>query len=349
MVVRLVAALLALTLVGGCGFSLQNAPTGRDVDGDSYRITAHFDDVTGLPVGGKVRLGAADVGRVHSLRAEDFVALVDINMRSDVELPQGTRAELELSTALGDQFIALKVPDDHGDEMIRPGGTIPLSDTHKGPDIEDTMAQFANVLHNSGIDQARTIVTELNTMLDGREGKARELLGRADTILESLTNRIDDFNATLAAVNELGETVNANTDMLEEALVTIGPAIDVLREQQGNFDALLESVGELSTEVNRAIDKTEDTLASQLRKLGPIVDALADADADIGETLSLFNTFQPLFNRAVPGDYVNLYGLANVPDSVIGVLEGGPEWLGGGGGSTSGEAAVEELLKGMTR
>lgn len=315
-------------LLGGCGFSLQNAPNGRSVDGPSYQIVAEFTDVSGLPIGGKVRIGPATVGRVYKVHAEDFVAHVTINMRQDVKLPTDTRAGLELSTALGDQFIALKPPKGSPGPFLGDGGRIPLAGTVRGPDIEDTMAVLGNVLNNSGIEQARTIVTELNTMLDGREGRARALLGRADKVLGSLEARMDDFNATLRSVNKLGKSVNANRKLLERALVKIRPAIDVLRGEQGNFDKLAGSVDQLSTTVNGALGKTKSTITRQLRQLGPIVDELAAVDAELHSTLTNFPRFSKLFARATPGDYVNLDGIANVPKSVEGTLTGLDDFLG---------------------
>lgn len=347
---RVCALAAASALLGGCGFSLQNAPTGRTVDGPSYQITAEFTDVSGLPIGGKVRIGPATVGRVESKTAKEFTAHVVINMREDVQLPKGTKAGLELSTALGDEFVALKLPAEPGGDMIGPGGRIPLSDTIKGPDIEDTMALFGNVLNNSGIEHTRTIITELNIMLGGREHKARQLLNRAEEVLDSIERRTGQFNSTLASVNKLGKTVADNRELLANALVKIRPAIDVLREQQENFDGLMAGVGELSTEVNKALGKTQSTLKDQLIKLGPIVDALAGADADLGVTLQKFQTFQQLFSRATPGDYLNLDGIANVPDSVLGVLGGLPDYIGGGSlPAGSGAAAVEQLMVSGTR
>lgn len=340
----LLAAFAGVLLLSGCGFSLQNSDIGRTVDGPSYDLVVEFSDVSGLPLGGKVRLGPTTVGRVYSVETKDFVALVTVKMRDDVRLPKGTKAGLELSTALGDQFIALKAPSKPGAEMIEPGGRIALTDTLRGPDIEDTMALLGSVLNNSGIDQARVIVTELNTMLDGREEKARALLGRADRVLDALEQRTGDFNATLRSINQLTQTVTRNRKTLEEGLIKIKPAMDLLAGQQGDFTKLLRSVSTLSTEVDGALQKSQASLRRTLVKLGPIVEALAAVDGELGDTLHKFAIFSKLFQRAAPGDYVNLDGTANIPDSITGVLEGGQDQLGdlldnlplSGGGSTEG-------------
>lgn len=325
---RAFLALLAVLLLGGCGFSLQNAPNGRNVDGPSYTITAEFTDVSGLPIGGKVRIGPATVGRVYEVSTKDFVAHVTIKMREDVKLPVTTKAGLELSTALGDQFVALKLPKTEGGPYIGDGGRIPLKQTIRGPDIEDTMALLGTVLNNSGIEQARTIVTELNTMLGGRESKARALLGRADQVLDSLERRSDDFTTTLQAVNKLGKTVTANRELLEEGLRKIKPAIDVLNSQRSKFVKLMDNVDALADDVNSALRQTKATMRKQLTQLGPIVEELAAVDGELKSVLKNMPRFSQVFRRASPGDYLNLVGIANVPDSLEGSLTGLDDFLG---------------------
>lgn len=351
--IKFAAALVAALSLSGCGFSLQNAPVGKSVDGDSYKLTAEFVDVAGLPLGGKVRLGPATVGRVESFEAKDFVAVVTLDMRSDVKLPKGTKAGLELSTALGDQFIALKVPKGSTGPYLREGDRIPLTDTIRGPDIEDNMALLGNVLNNSGLEQARVIVTEMNTMLDGRQDKARALLGRADEVLASLDKRTDEFNSTLRAVDKLGRTINANQAVLEQAMKEIAPALDVLRGQQGNFNTLLDGVGRLSADVGTAMRKTKTQLVSTLTKIGPVLDDLAGVDRDLGVLTAKLPRFSALMQRAIPGDYMNLHGVINVQDSIPGVLAPGGG-SGAAGRSTldepvSGSRAVGALLRGGTR
>lgn len=221
LLVRITAILGALLLASGCGISLQNAPVGTDVDGPSYEIVAEFDDITGMERGGRVQLGPATVGRVAGMVVEDYTARVTLRIRQDIDLPVGTEAEVALTTALGDPFIALSVPEEHDGELLDHGDTIAEEHTERGVEVEDSLALLANLLNNSGIQQARTIITETNTMLEGREGTARDLLDRTEEVLASLDERSDEFNQTLAALNTLGETVADNTELLSEALTEI--------------------------------------------------------------------------------------------------------------------------------
>lgn len=351
-VLRSTALAAAGLMLSGCGLALQNAPNGRDVDGPSYELVVEFTDVAGLPTGGKVRLGPAAVGRVVSMEAKDFHAEVLLRIREDVVLPKGTTAGLELSTALGDQFVALKVPAGGGGAPLRDGDRITLAETVRGPDIEDSMALMAQVLNNSGIAQARTIVTELNTMLVGREDKARALLSRADKVLASLEDRTGEFNRTLVAVNTLGKTVNANTGVLEQALKEIRPAVDVLASEQRNFDSLVSGVSRLSSDVDDALRKSRSALTSSLVKLGPVLENLERIDRDLGGMLTSFQRFQPLFLRAIPGDYLQLDAKLHATDSVTGILGNLDQYnpLGGGSSPSARDAdALDRLLRGGVR
>ncbi|MDV6013757.1 MlaD family protein [Haloechinothrix sp. LS1_15] len=343
---RIIAVVGAAAMLSGCGISLQNSPFGTGVDGPSYEVTVEFGDVAGLVRGGQVRIGPATVGRVADMRAEDFTAHVTLRIREDVELPEATEAGIEMSTALGDPYIALEVPEQHGEVMLGDGDTIPREQTRHGPEVEDSMAMLANLLTGSGIEQARTIITETNSMLSGRQDTARELLTRTEQVLASLDERSEEINRTLAAVNTLGSTVTDNSDLLAEAMTEIRPAIDVLVDEQENFDELLAKVQVLAVDVQHAIDATEEHLVDQLVKMDPLLDEFTTIDRHVEQLLTAFQEFQPLFNAAVPGDYLNLDASFHVSDSLAGVVEGFDEFmpLGGGSGPAASSAGMEETL-----
>lgn len=321
-----VASILTAALLGGCGVSLQNLDVAG-VEGPSYRVTAVFTDVSGLPVGGEVKLGPATVGKVVSARSENFQAHVVLELRDDVRLPKGTRAELKLSTALGDQYVDLLPPSRAGSETLAAGAVIPVADTTRGPDIENTLALLGTVLENSGFEQARTIITELNTMLGGREGKIRELLSRIDGILSTLDSRTADFKRTLDSLGKLSKTAVDNKALLDSAFTQIGPAVTMLRDQQGSLNAMLAAVTPLANAADETLGRSKDSITRMTRDLGPILDAFNGFAGDLGRTLGALKTVGGVLDKTIPGDYLNTDLVVNVPASLASLFTsflGGP-------------------------
>ncbi|MBB5852095.1 MCE family protein [Amycolatopsis umgeniensis] len=314
-------------LLGGCGVSLQNLDSVTGVDGPSYRITAVFTEVSGLPAGGEVKLGPTAVGKVISARSENFQAHVTLELREDVKLPKGTRAELKLSTALGDQYVDLLPPARAGGETLPPGAVIPVADTARGPDVENTLALLGTVLDNSGFEQARTIITELNTMLSGREDKIRDLLSRVDGILSTLDARTTDFKRTLESLGKLSKTTADNKALLDTAFTRITPAVRMLRDQQGALNAMLASVPPLANVAGDTLGRTKDSLTRMASDLGPILDAFNGFAGDLGRTLGALKTVGGVLDKSIPGDYLDIDLTVNVPASLSSLFTsflGGP-------------------------
>jgi phospholipid/cholesterol/gamma-HCH transport system substrate-binding protein len=251
------------------------------------------------------------------MRSEDFTARVTLRLRQDVRLADGTRAELKLSTALGDQYVDLQPPAKAGAGFLAPGGTIPVADTTRGPDIETTLATLGTVLDNSGFEHARTIVTELNTMLSGREGKVRDLLSRADGILGTLEDRSADFTRALGSIDRLSKLAADNKTVLDQAFGQITPAIEMLRGEQGSLDALLAGLTPLAKSANDTLGRAEDTVAGMTRDLGPVLDALNGFSGHLGDTLGKLKTVTGLLENAVPGDYLGMRLTLDVPGSLV--------------------------------
>jgi phospholipid/cholesterol/gamma-HCH transport system substrate-binding protein len=332
-------ALLVAFATTSCGLSFQSMPVSRTADGPSYRITAMFDNAARLPLGGQVRVGQATVGRVHHVSTKNFQAAVELDISEQVRLPVGTTAKLELTAALGEQYVMLRPPTRAGAGELTDGSVIPITDTARGPDVEDTLAAMGTVLNGSGIDQARTIVAEVNAAIGGREQQLRDLVHRLDDILGSLDAHSADLDALLTSMDTFAAQASANRPLIEAALTKITPAIDVLLAQKDQFTGLLADVATLGVAADGVLDETGAALTEQLRQLQPVLDTLAGFSDRLGGTLSALHTFAGVFGKAVPGDYLNLDGTLDVSGTLVQLLTGTapiPTSAGGAGAALSG-------------
>ncbi|WP_343559572.1 outer membrane lipid asymmetry maintenance protein MlaD [Kiloniella sp. b19] len=100
-----------------------------------YRLTAEFDDASGLVVGTDVRMAGVKIGRVvdQHLDGESFYAVVTMEIDRAVILPKGTSARILSESLLGGSFIGLTPggEDDNlqdGDEIFDTQGAVNLMD-----------------------------------------------------------------------------------------------------------------------------------------------------------------------------------------------------------------------------
>lgn len=374
-----VALSAALLPAAGCGISLQRTAT-LGGPSDTYPVTAVFSDAANLPEGGIVRIGQAEVGRVAAIRAEDFRAHVDLEIDTSVRLPAKTGARLELTSALGDQFVVLEPPESTaartgGDQVRTPStGTpsapadgrtladaarIPIERTSRGPDVEDTLAALGTLLNGSGLDQARTVVREVNTALGGREAKVRRIVERLDDVLGRLARRGDRIAGVVDSMDTVAAALKKGTPTLEKGLTDIRPGLQTLLDERSRFTHLLRNVGSLGTTTRALVDKTGGALTRQLDRLRPVLRDLSTLDSTLGPTLQSVTRFSRALRSATPGDYLNLDGTLNVPTGVAELLDidlygedSGPPALdlgdtagsgdGEGGGATGAGARTRE-------
>lgn len=124
----IVALAVSATAVvaSGCGATVESLPLPKPgAGGETYTVHAAFDNALNLPDQAKVKIGGSDVGVVTKITTKDFKANVDLAIRKDIELPQGSTAELRQATPLGDVFVAVSIPKAvPGGELIKDGGRL---------------------------------------------------------------------------------------------------------------------------------------------------------------------------------------------------------------------------------
>lgn len=107
---------------------------------DGYRVTAEFDDATGLAPGTDVRMAGVKIGTVveQSLNTQTFFAQVVLEIDEDIQLPGGTSARIISDGLLGGNFVSLTPGGD--DNNIPAGGEIEY--TQGSINVVDLLGRF---------------------------------------------------------------------------------------------------------------------------------------------------------------------------------------------------------------
>lgn len=126
-------------------FAYSNANL-RSVSG--YEVSARFDRIDGLSVGGDVRISGVKVGSIvdMTLDRESYLAMVTMTIDPDIELPTDTVAIVSSESLLGGKFMALNPGGEI--DMIPAGGTIEF--TQSTPGFEQLLGQVIYSLQNTG-------------------------------------------------------------------------------------------------------------------------------------------------------------------------------------------------------
>ncbi|MBC8057914.1 MAG: outer membrane lipid asymmetry maintenance protein MlaD [Rhizobiales bacterium] len=108
--------------------------------GDTYTLTARFDNIGGLKVRAPVRSAGVTVGRVASigLDPKTFQGVVTLDMQKSVAFPADSSARILTSGLLGDQYIGLDAGP--GEKNFASGDTI--RQTQSAIVLESLISQF---------------------------------------------------------------------------------------------------------------------------------------------------------------------------------------------------------------
>lgn len=300
---RAVAAVGVSLALAGCAVTVDTVPLPKPgVEGSSYRLRAVFDNALNLPERARVKIGGTDVGVVEGIRTVNFLAEVDLAIRADIALPEGTRAELRQATPLGDIFLALTLPERGPDTaVLGDGDLIDRAHTSAGASVEELMSSLSMLIGGGALNQAARITSEMNAMVGGRGPQLAHLLTELTATLSALNARTGQIDGLLDGLAALTTTLNQRKEELGRAAETFPPLIGVLAEN------------------NRAI-------ADLTAKVAVTMDALGDFTATTGpEFVSLFDSVQALmtgFTRM--GDHLagTLEGLHTIYPSLLASTEG---------------------------
>jgi phospholipid/cholesterol/gamma-HCH transport system substrate-binding protein len=108
--------------------------------GDSYEVTARFDDIGGLKVRAPVKSAGVVIGRVAGIRFDDreYVALVTLTLEKRHAFPKDSSAKILTSGLLGEQYVGLTPGGDN--DNLAPGGRISM--TQSAVVLENLIGQF---------------------------------------------------------------------------------------------------------------------------------------------------------------------------------------------------------------
>lgn len=323
---RLAARLAVLVTVAsvalsGCGvFSggLRGVelPGGADLGDDPYDVTIEFPDVVDLVPQSLVKVADVSVGTVRSIDVDPATwnARVTVAVNRGVTLPANSEARVRTTSLLGEKFVELAAPTQGGTGTLSDGATIPIERAGRAVEVEEVFGALSMLLNGGGVAQIKTISTELNKALDGREPQIRGLLDNLNTLVGALDDRKGEITRALDGLNRLSATLNDRRPQIENALDDLGPGLAELERQRGQLVDMLKALDRLSGTATDTINRSRDDVLADLRALQPTLSKLAESGQDLPNSLELIGSF-PFTDAAVDafaGDYANLYVRADL-------------------------------------
>ena len=270
--------------------------------GDSYQLTAEFDDVTGLADGDDVKIAGVKVGQVNSIdTTDDGRASVTFSIDEGVQVPPDSEAAVRWRNLLGQRIVYLYpgVGEGHladGDEITH---------TRDVVDIGALIDELGGVVGAIDPEQFNALITAVAGAVDGNEARVGDLLDSAGSLLTVLADRdetiqglLEDFNtvsAALASRDQQVRTMVENLTLLTQAFA----------ENEDLVDSTLTELGAYSSDLRTVLTGNESELGDIVTSLDQVGDIVVDRADDVEASLAnLPEALEALFVVTNRGEFI---------------------------------------------
>ncbi|OMC31201.1 mammalian cell entry protein [Mycobacterium sp. GA-1841] len=318
---------MLLTSTAGCAFQGINSlplpgAAGRGPDARVYHV--EIANVGTLEANSPVMISDVVVGSIAKMKVKDGHADVEISIRPEATVAANAVATIGQTSLLGSSHLALDPPSDQSPVGHLPvGATLSLNESSTYPSTEQTLAAVSALINSGGLSQIGDIIHNMNTALSGHEPQLRDLLGRLDRLVGTFDAQRSDVVEAMHAVDRLTDTFGAQKEVLVRALHTMPGALDILIRQQPTFTTALRELGVFADTATQVVGDTQSDLVANLRNLEPTLCSLANVGPDLDRGLAFLSSYpltQDFIDRAVRGDYINLFATL---DLTVNRLKGG--------------------------
>src|SRR4051812_20279564 len=268
----------------------------------TYKLTATFDDATGLLRADNVKVAGVVVGRVSSVKIDQGRAKVDFTVKDSVKVPSDSQVAVRWRNLIGERYLyiypgtASTVLRD-SDRMLK---------TRSVVDVGELFNRLGPIVKAVDPHDVNTFLDTIVQALDGNTDKIRQSIDNLAVVAQSLGARdqqigrlIDNVNTVAGAINDrdaqirtvldnlvlISQTFSQNTDVLNTAVTELGDFSD-------NFGSLLANN---QTQIDRIVANLNAIVAEVKVKL-PTVDSVLGKLDEAAKTL---------FNASRNGEWLN--------------------------------------------
>jgi phospholipid/cholesterol/gamma-HCH transport system substrate-binding protein len=258
-VMVLVAALLAA--LTGCSVKTAGAPQG------SLTLTATFDDVQGLVTGHSVQMSDVKVGTVTKVELDPktYKATATLSIIDGHPIPQGTTAEIKVTSLLGENYVDLLLPP--GGSMARGpflASGAAITRTSVQPAFEQVVGQAGPLLQALAGNDIATVVNTGAAALDGNGQRINVAIAKSSDLMNMFTAQRAELVHSVDQFARLGRSLAKGGEELGRAPGELERTTRLLNE---NKHKILATVRKLTTMARELNDKVLEGRVLRFRKL----------------------------------------------------------------------------------
>jgi phospholipid/cholesterol/gamma-HCH transport system substrate-binding protein len=280
--------------------------------GDTKSYSAAFTDVAGLVDGDEVRIAGVRVGQVTGIglspQKDEPVALVRLQVDSDVALPRTVQATIRYRNLVGQRYIALSEAPGSGGALLPAGAQIPLAQTHPALDLTTLFGGFKPLFQALTPDDVNRLSYEVIQVFQGEGGTMEELLAHVASLSNSLADKDEVIGSVIDNLTKVLGNVAARDQELSHLVVSLQQFVTGLAQDKDAIFDSLQTVNTLADSTSNLLAQARPPLAADISRLGALSTNLSDSKDVLDKFLQLEPTKLDLITRtAVNGSWFNFF------------------------------------------
>ncbi|OSC42018.1 virulence factor Mce family protein [Mycobacterium decipiens] len=290
--------------------------------------SAEFNNVSGLRQGQFVRASGVEIGKVKSLHLVDGGrrVRVEFNIDRSVPLYQSTTAQIRYADLIGNRYVELKRGEGKGaDEVLPPGGFIPVSRTSPALDLDALIGGFKPVFRSLDPAKVNNIASAIVTVFQGQGGTINDILEQTAQLTSHIAERDQAIGEVVKNLNIVLDTTVRHRKEFDQTVNNLENLITGLKNHADPLAAGLARISNGAGTVADLLGDNRELLRKTIAYLDPIQQPLIDQRDRLDDLLHKIPTALTTVGRAngTYGDFLNFY-LCDLSVKWNGFQPGGP-------------------------
>ena len=308
--------LVAAVLLGYMSITIGKVKLDQGV-----RVTAVFNNASGVVKDSAVMIAGVDVGSVEKLGIDHDKALFTLYLKKDAHVKKDVKAAIRAKSLLGEKYVEL-IPVSKDAPLLQDGDVI--SNTTTPIEIDQLITKMAPLLAKVDSDKLGKLINTIASSVNGREkefgaiisGAARVMSSVDNTQVAKIINNLDKLTTSSenliaqskGSITKILNNVDKISSYVENSTPRIGKNIenitDKISKASNSADGLVNDANRISKNVINITDNVNKKTPGILNNVDTSMaklPALLDSAHSLGQKMSPFlDKTLPLLDKAGP-------------------------------------------------
>ncbi|MDX6741480.1 MCE family protein [Actinocorallia sp. A-T 12471] len=306
--------LLAVLALTGCSIQTLHATKGP------LTLSADFTDAQNLVVGHSVKIADVTVGSVVKVElvgsGADYRARVEMSLKEGVNVPVGTRAEISVTSLLGENYVRL-TPPAGGDLSQGPflADHDRIADTSVTPGLEEIVGHAGPLVSALAAGDVPGIAKAASEGLGGRGEQMNRMIRDAAVFTQLFADHRGELADAVDDLAALGRSIAKEKGPLDRLPDRLAKATARLADDRDRILTALRSLSDLAKTVNDTVLlKHTDQMHDMITQLGPMLKTLASDKTRLGTLIASAQEFVYRMPRSVYNGQLLIYPVLKIDE-----------------------------------